>query len=288
MIQSAPLNIGLAAGFARMDGDTLRLFQNRYECLGLHMALADTARPAEYPYEPVLVVFRILGGKHGKPRFQALDVQRMPANAIPRNAAKAWTRCKSFRRHSLELEAAAEKLSFYPFMRSEDGNESPLDPAIAATLTDRPVWPAWLQALIERHELVAEMFDYRQRYSSAAMLGDWLGTGHLLRGTFEKGERFMETGDGANFVWADFGLGGNMALEDAVTVLLPSPIQGFARLRRLTLDRKELHVTLLTRLIFTGHGALDSEMGHLVLNGQAIYQPSSLDMEAVAPAAATA
>ncbi len=276
-ILNSPLNIGLLAGFARMDGSTLRVFQSRYEALGFRLDLADDVRAPAFDYEPVLVAFRITRGRLGAPRMEALHVQRMPNDAFPRNGSKAWMRRKPYVKHAPDIEATTPNLPFNPYLRGGDPS-----PAVEALLSDRAEWPAWVQALIERNDLAATVFAYQESFGAGAFVGAWAGTGHLLQGKFEKGNRLLETGEGANFVWAEFGLGDNMALEDAITVLLPSPIPGFSRLRRLTLDRKEIHATLLVRLALSTHGAPSDQLGHLILNGKGIFLPSDEDREEAA------
>jgi hypothetical protein len=220
-----------------------------------------------------MVVFRVTGGKQGKPCFEALDVQRMPADACPRRGGRSWMRRKPFMKHAPELEANAVNLPILPFMY---GTNAPTDDLVAQ-LADRVVWPDWLKAMAERHELVADLLSYQDRYGGISFPGDWVVTGHLLQGRFERGKAREETGEGADFVWAEFGIGDNMAIEEAVTVRLSSPVPGFSQLRRLTRDRQEIAATLMIRLIYSAYGALDNEFGRMILNGEMIYAPSIID-----------
>lgn len=138
-------NIGLICGFATNEDDgRLAVHQTSSHEIAFRMTRDTDARAAEYDFEPVTVVFRVVPGKDGEtPEMEALHVTRMARNVVP-NAfywnARSWPR----------------SLEFYPFEPSQAGK---LKAEIEQALVDEHDFPEWLHAAAEEDDSLAELLD---------------------------------------------------------------------------------------------------------------------------------
>lgn len=159
-------NIGLLCGFATNEADgTLAVHQNSSHELAFRFSRDPAARPAQYDFEPVTVVFRVVPGEDGgPPHLEALHVTRMARNVIP----------KTFYWNSREWPRS---LDFYPFEPTQAGK---LTEEIEKSLAHEHDFPQWLRDAAREDDSLADLLDGPT--SNKHLLNRLLLTGYMTSG----------------------------------------------------------------------------------------------------------
>lgn len=159
-------NIGLICGFATNEADgRLAIHQTSAQETAFRMTRHPEARAAQYDFEPVTVVFRVVPGEDGsEPRMEALHVTRMARNVVPNTFywnARDWPR----------------SLDFYPFEPRRAGK---LTPEIEKSLADEHDFPQWLRDAAREDDSLAELLEGPT--SNKHLLNRLLLTGYMMPG----------------------------------------------------------------------------------------------------------
>lgn len=249
---SRALNIGLLGGLARMEGDTLCLYQTRYAAMAYRMRLLPGARPAAYDYEPVLVAFRMRAEAEGQLGFEAIEVVRMPKDAFPRKRAGNWLRRKIYQQVVPDIEAAAEVVPYQPYLPGQIVN-----PEVESALADRAEWSPSLRRAMEEHDLVADVMDYSE-CSAGNFVGQWVGVGWLAGGVYRPGVMYDGGGQSKlNFLWCKF-LPAGQASNAPMTMIVASAVPGCYPLRLDCEQGVQRDLAVFARLI---HSPFEPEPG---------------------------
>lgn len=106
------------------------------------MKLSDQARPPEFDYEPVVVVYRALPNQEGQPPvLEAVHVSRMPVCLVPKTFtwnSRAWPR----------------STEFYPFDPNQAGR---LNSQVSSQLLPSPQYPDWLVKAAEQDDALRSL-----------------------------------------------------------------------------------------------------------------------------------
>lgn len=159
-------NIGLLCGFATNEADgRLAVHQTSSRETAFRLTRRPEARPAQYDFEPVTVVFRVLPGADGdEPQMEALHVTRMARSVVPSTFywnARSWPR----------------SLEFYPFERTQAGK---LTEEIEKSLVDEHDLPQWLRDAAQEDDSLADLLEGPT--SNKHLLTRLLLTGYMAPG----------------------------------------------------------------------------------------------------------
>jgi len=198
-------NIGILCGFAESNSsDEIVVHQCAARELGFRLRLADSARPAEFPYEPVTVIFRILpAADGGEPTLEALHVSRLAKQLIPKtfywNSA-SWPRTNDF----------------YPFEPTRAGR---LSEAVSAQIAETTAYPDWLVEAAENDDTLADLIE--RPTSNKHLLNRFLLTGQMTPGELVEVPRLVDAHDYLR-VWLRQGEG-----DSPVGARMPQGTRGF-------------------------------------------------------------
>lgn len=141
--QNGLSNLGIALGFAKADdAGNFALHQNACAEMALQFRIAEGARPIEFDYEPVTVLYHLMPQENAEPERVAIHVCRMARSAVPKVFlwnSKRW----------------AVNLDMYPFGERYDQ----LSERIQSQLAEEHEWPAWVQDAIQEDEELEAMLN---------------------------------------------------------------------------------------------------------------------------------
>lgn len=162
--RNAMTNIGIHVGFAvNLPDGTLRVRQNASIEAAWVFTRSEDARPAEFEFEPVTVIYRAEPTQDGV-RLLALHVTRMAKNMVP----------KSFKWLSQKWPINRD---FYPFKPEKVGT---LTDAIQASLAEESRWPDWLERAAEDDFVLDDYL--RGKHSNSHLSNRLLLTGRITTG----------------------------------------------------------------------------------------------------------